>query len=98
MASPKKSCSLDPTTIFKEAINVLLPILILRCNALLFSGQLPVSQRHAIIPPLLKKMFLVTAELINYLPVSNLTFVSKVTERMVSEQHVEYISIYRSTI
>ena len=54
------------------------------CNASLLSGQLLVSQRHAIITPLLKKSFLDAAELKNYRPVSNLAFISKVTERIVS--------------
>ena len=73
-----------PTSILKEAIDVLLPYLTVRCNASLLSGRLPVSQRHAFITPLLKKSFLHAAELKNYRPVSNLTFISMVTERMVS--------------
>ena len=81
-----KSCSLDqmPTSILKEAIDVLWPYLTVMCNASLHSGQLPVSQRHAVITPLLKKSFLDAAELKNYRPVSNLAFISKVTERIVS--------------
>ena len=57
MASPTKSCSLDPvpTFILKEVLDVLLPYLTHMCNASLSGGQLPVSQRHAIITPLLKK-------------------------------------------
>ena len=87
MTSRTKSCSLDPmpTSILKEAIDVLL------CNASLFSGQLPVSRRHVIITPLLKKSSLDAMDLKNYRHVSDLTFVSKVTERMVSEQLVEYL-------
>ena len=53
-------------------------------NASLLSGQLPVSQRHAIITPLLKKSFLDAVELKNYRPVSNLAFISKVMEEIVS--------------
>ena len=85
MASPTKSGSLDPTptSILKEA---------------LLSGQLPVLQRHAIITPLLKKSSFDAAELKNYQPVSNLTFVSKVTERMVSEQLFEYLYLQANNL
>lgn len=61
------------------------------CNASLSEGQLPTSQRHAIVTPLLKKPNLDPDELKNYRPVSNLTFVSKVVERLVSEQLTGYL-------
>ena len=93
MASPTKSCSLDPvpTFILKEVLDVLLPYLTHMCNASLSGGQLPVSQRHAIITPLLKKSSLDPAELKNYRPVSNLTFMSKIVEKLVSGQLVGYL-------
>ena len=80
-----------PTFMLKECIDVLLPYLTEMCNASLLEGLLPVSQRHAIITPILKKSFLDPGELRNYRPVSNLTFMSKVVERMVSEHMVEYL-------
>ena len=88
MRSPSKSCSLDPipTTILKECIDDLLPFLTAMCNASLLEGHLPVSQRHAIITPLIKKSNLDAADVKNYRPVSNLTFVSKVVEWLVSER------------
>ena len=45
---------------------------------------MPVSQRHAIITPLIKKPHLDATDVKNYRPVFNLTFVSKVDERLVS--------------
>ena len=50
-----------------------------------------ISQRHAIITPLLKKSSLDPAELKNYRPVSNLTFMSKIVEKLVSGQLVGYL-------
>ena len=93
MRSPSKSCSLDPipTTILKECIDDLLPFLTAMCNASLLEGHLPVSQRHAIITPLIKKPHLDAADVKNYRPVSNLTFVSKVVERLVSGRLVGYL-------
>ena len=52
---------------------------------------MPVSQRHTIITPLLKKSSLDPAELKNYRPVSNLTFMSKIVEKLVSGQLVGYL-------
>ena len=92
MRSPSKSCSLDPipTTILKECIDDLLPFLTAMCNASLLEGHLPVSQRHAIITPLIKKSNLDATDVKNYRPVSNLTFVS-IVERLVSERLVGFL-------
>ena len=93
MRSPSKSCSLDPipTTILKEGIDDLLPFLTAMCNASLLEGHLPVSQRHAIITPLIKKSNLDATDVKNYRPVSSLTFVCKVVERLVSERLVCFL-------
>ena len=93
MQSPSKSCTLDPipTFILKESIDVLLPYLTVMCNASLLEGDLPQSQKHAIITPLLKKPSLDAAELKNYRAVSNLSFVSKVVEKLVAEQLISFL-------
>jgi hypothetical protein len=57
------------------------------------AGHLSLSQWHAIVTPLLKKPSLDPEELKNYRPVLNLTFVSEVVERLVSEQLVEYLQM-----
>ena len=79
-----KSCSQDPipTFMLKECIDVLLPYLTEMCNASLLEGLLPVSQRHAIITPILKKSSLDPGELRNYLlfPATAATADSKVTD------------------
>ena len=48
MCSPSKSCSLNPipTTILKECIDDLLPILTAMCNASLLEGHLPACRQH----------------------------------------------------
>ena len=75
----------------KGCIDVLLPYLTAMCSASLAEGCLPVSQRHAVVTPLLKKAHLDAAEMKNYRPVSNLSFLSKVVERLVSAQLVRYL-------
>ena len=49
------------------------------------------TQKHAIATPLLKKPYLDASDLRNYRPVSNLTFVSKVVERIVAEKLLRYL-------
>jgi Reverse transcriptase (RNA-dependent DNA polymerase) len=93
MRSPTKSCNLDPIPTFmvKECIDALLPFLTAMCNASLMEGCLPLSQRHAVVTPLLKKPSLDPSDVKNYRPVSNLTFVSKIVEKLVAAQLVEYL-------
>jgi len=62
-------------------VDVLLPFVSAMINASLREGQLPSSHRHAIVTPLLKSYRLDADEPKNYRPVSNLSFISKLTER-----------------
>ena len=63
----------------------------LMCNISLQEGRLPSSQRHAIVTPILKKSGLDAANVLNYRPISNLTYISKLVERMVNQQVVAYL-------
>src|SRR5664279_4624325 len=94
MSSPVKSCALDPvpTFLLREFIDVLLPFVTRIVNASLMQGRLPDSQKHAIVTPLLKKPGLDTADMNSYRPVSNLSFMSKLVERVVANQLNEYLS------
>jgi hypothetical protein len=60
-------------------------------NASLLKGRLPDSQKHAMVRQLSKKPGLDTADMNNYRPESNLTFMSKLIERVVSSQLNEYL-------
>ena len=55
-------------------------------NASLRKGRLPDIQKHAIVTPLLKKPSLDVNDMVNYRPVSKLTFLSKVIEQIVAQQ------------
>ena len=61
------------------------------CNASLREGLLPESQKAAVITPVLKKPGLDPDDCKNYRPISNLTFVSKVVERLVARQLTDYL-------
>jgi len=93
LASPVKSCSLDPlpTFLLREFVDELLPFICMMCNTSLQEGVLPESQKAAIITPVLKKSSLDPAECKNYRPISNLTFMSKVTERLAAKQLMQYL-------
>jgi len=56
------------------------------CNASLREGSLQATQKMAIITPVVKKPGLDPEEPQNYRLISNLTFISKVIERIVANQ------------
>jgi len=88
LISLSKTCSLGPlpTSILLEFIDILLPFICAMCNASLREGILPVNQKTAIVTPAVKKPVLDPDEPQSYRPISNLTFVSKIIERIVAEQ------------
>jgi len=90
---PPKHCDLDPvpTWLVKKAAVVLAPVLCQMCNASLSSGTLPESQKHAIVRPLLKKPKLDPDDLNSYRPISNLTFTSKLVERVVAARFMKHV-------
>ena len=92
--SPSKSCTLDPipTWIIRDAKNELLPTITDIINASLRSSEVPTSMKSAVVTPLLKKATLDPEILKNYRPVSNLSFVSKVLERVVAQRLTGYMT------
>ena len=93
--SKSKTCTLDPipTYLIKSCIEELLPTLTTIINKSLSSATFPKNYKHALISPLLKKPSLDHNILKNYRPVSNLTFLSKITEKIVLLQLKEYLDI-----
>ena len=75
---PAKMCDMDiiPTTLLKEALPGLLPMITKIVNASMTEGLFPLSWKMAIVRPLLKKLGLELVES-NYRPVSNLPFCQK---------------------
>ena len=88
LSSPHTSCSLDPlpTKFLCQHIDVLIDCLTCIINDSLLTGVMPLCFRQAIISPLIKKPTLDPNELKNYRPVSNLSFLSKIIEKVVSKQ------------
>ena len=81
-----------PTDILIDEIDTVLPFITAMCNASIKEAYLPVNMKEAIISPILKKPGLDTDEPKSYRPVSNLPFMSKVIERLVSQQLKSYLA------
>ena len=92
--SPSKSCSLDPipTWLVKQCSDTLVPILTSIVNISLDTSDFSTELKKALILPLIKKLILDSEILKYYRPVSNLSFLSKLIERIVAVQFVQHIS------
>jgi len=69
----------------------LAPFFLYLFNRSLSEGYIPVSQKRAVVFPTLKKPNLDTSLSQNYRPISNLSFLSKTVERLVSMQLLPYL-------
>ena len=93
LQSPHKSCQLDPLphTLLMASLEHVLPFLHMLCNKSLQSGILPDSEKSAAVTPILKKPSLDPDSASSYRPVSNLTYVSKLIERLACSQLTAYL-------
>ncbi len=99
--SPAASCGLDPlpTWLLKENLEVLLPVLTELVNLSITTGIFPSEMKEAVITPLLKKATLDPELLKNFRPVSNLSFVSKLVERVVASRlnaHMQHEGLHET--
>ena len=88
-----KTCALDllPASVLTKCLQRLLPVITDIVNRSLDEALMPNSLKTALIIPLLKKTNLDTEDFKNFRPVSNLPFVSKLIEKSVAVQLVQYI-------
>ena len=96
--SARKSCEFDPmpTSLVLSCLNELLPVITRMVNSSLACGYFPSDWKEALVNPLLKKDDLPHV-FANLRPVSNLQFISKLTERTVFDQvhrHMTEYSLY----
>ena len=96
--APGKSCRLDaaPSAFVKLNAHLLAHPLTLLINASFSSGIFPACFKFAHVTPVLKKLSLNRAEPGNYRPVSNLSFISKLTEKAVAIRLCKQISAQNS--
>ena len=78
MVAPNKCCALDPaqTWLIKQCCGCLTLFVAMMCNGSILEGYLPISQKTAIVMPLIKEEGLDPEVLKNYRPVANLSFIS----------------------
>ena len=93
-SSAPKTCELDslPTPLLCEFLDDILPLLTDIVNKSLTSGSFPEIFKTAVVKPLLKKPSLDPNDLKNYRPVSNLSFISKIIEKIVLSQLSAHLS------
>ena len=87
------SCSLDtiPPHLFKEVVHSIGPSVLSIINSSLVTGYVPSCFKHAIIHPLIKKENLDPSDPGNYRPISKLSFISKILEKVVFTQLTSYL-------
>src|SRR6218665_3059016 len=81
-----------PTSLLKDCASVLVPVITKIINLSLSFGNFPMVFKHSLVTHLLKKANLVKENLSNYRPISNLSFLSKLTERIVLARLNDYLS------
>ncbi len=92
-ASKPTTCLLDPvpTKLLKELLPVAEEPLLNIINSSLSLGHVPKPFKLAVIKPLIKKPKIDPCELANYRPISNLPFMSKILEKVVSAQLCSFL-------
>ena len=90
----QKTCSLDVvlTWLIIEFADSLTPAITSIVNCSLESGEMPADLKKAIVKPLLKKADLDQECLKNYRPVSNLSCLSKIIEKVVASRLHSYLN------
>ena len=93
MKSPSKQSKMDPlpSWLLKQCVTQLAPFITRLINHSIIGSVVPESMKMAIVTPLLKKSTLDPADISNYRPVSNLSFLSKLLERAISRQLTHYL-------
>ena len=86
--APNKSCARDPlpTWMVKDLADELAPFITVLFNKSISDGYFPRNFRVAEITPILKKTSLDPCVITNYRPISNLSFLSKLLERVINNQ------------
>lgn len=96
MKCPSKSCSQDPmpTWLLKDpaVLQAVTPLLVTIINSSLSEGTVPTCLKTAQVSPILKKEGMDPTDFKSYRPVSNLSFLSKLLERVVAKQLTDHMT------
>jgi len=93
MKAPSKHSKADPlpTWLLKQCVALLAPFLTQLINTSIATCTMPDCLKAAVVTPIIKKSNLDSADISNFRPVSNLSFISKLLERTVSHQLTSYL-------
>ena len=93
---PDKQCASDvlPTRLLKQLAEQLAPFLAHLFSCSSHSGVVPRVYKSAYVTPLIKKPSLDAADVKSYRPISNLSVVSKLLERVISRKLVSFLSTH----
>ncbi len=80
-----------PSKLLKEVLPEVIDPLLAIINLSLSLGYVPNTFKLAVIKPLIKKTQLDLKDLVNYRPISNLSFLSKILEKVVSSQLYSFL-------
>ncbi len=85
------ACDPIPTNVLKDSLNLLLPFITYLTNKSLAGGHFPQPWKSVQITPILKRDNLDSCDPSSYRPISNLSVLSKLLERVVKKQLLEYL-------
>ena len=74
-------------------LSAIIPFLLLIINTSLSSGVFPSLLKQTTVVPLLKKLNADPEDLAKYPPISHLSFISKLSEKVVAAQRVNYLTV-----
>jgi len=94
LGCPNKQSDSDPipTCLLKQCASILVPTITNIVNLSLNSGEFHPALKQSVISPLLKKATLDKDQLSNYRPISNLSLLSKIIERVVKSRLTHHLS------
>ena len=83
--------------LLKDCADVVAPFLVELYNKSLQTDSVPALYKTAYVTPLLKKSELDSADLRSYRPISNLSVLSKLLERLVARQLLDHLAVAKLT-
>ena len=94
LSLPKSTCQSGPipSNLLPHCIDNIVPIIIRIVKLSLNTGSFPKEFKSAFVKPLLKKSNLDSDDLKNYRPISNLSFLYKLTERVIADRLLSHLS------
>lgn len=91
---PDKSSAADPipTFVLKKVVDLIAPFIAELYNRSLITGHFPARFKEAFITPIVKKPGLDSADVRSYRPISNLSVLSTLLERLVARQLSHFLT------